>query len=110
MTIRTFLVGAALASAFAVAPAYADDLVFQLDNKSSSDITEFHVSVLSSDSWEENILTEPIKAGETATVTLSNADGRCKFDLRTVYDDGSTTDERAIDLCSLDDNTYTVTD
>ena len=45
MTIRTFLVGAALASAFAVAPAYADDLVFQLDNKSSSDITEFHVSV-----------------------------------------------------------------
>ena len=110
MTIRTFLVGAALASAFAVAPAYADDLVFQLDNKSSSDITEFHVSVLSSDSWEENILTAPIKAGETATVTLSNADGRCKFDLRTVYDDGSTTDERAIDLCNLDNDTYTVTD
>jgi hypothetical protein len=110
MTIRTFLVGAALASAFAVAPAYADDLVFQLDNKSSSDLTEFHVSVLSSDSWEENILTEPIKSGETATVTLSNADGRCKFDLRTVYDDGSATDERAIDLCSLDNNTYTVTD
>jgi hypothetical protein len=110
MTIRTFLVGAAVASAFAVAPSYADDLVFQLDNKSSSDITEFHVSVLSSDSWEENILTEPIKAGETATVTLSNADGRCKFDLRTVYDDGSTTDERAIDLCNLDDDTYTITD
>jgi hypothetical protein len=110
MTIRTLLVGAALASAFAIAPAYADDLVFKLDNKSSSDITEFHVSVLSSDSWEENILTEPIKAGETATVTLSNADGRCKFDLRTVYDDGSTTDERAIDLCNLDDGTYTITD
>jgi len=104
------LVGAAFASAFAVAPAYADDLVFTLDNTSSSDITEFHVSTLDSNSWEENILSEPIKAGETATVTLSNADGRCKFDLRTVYDDGSTTDERAIDLCSLDDDTYTITD
>jgi len=110
MTIRTFLVGASFAAAFAAAPAYADDLVFQLANTSSSDITAFHVSVLSSDSWEENILSEPINAGETATVTLSNADGRCKFDLRTVYDDGSTTDERAIDLCALDNNTYTISD
>ena len=34
----------------------------------------------------------------------------CEFDVRIVYDDGSVTDERNIDLCNLENGTYDVTD
>ena len=49
-------------------------------------------------------------AGEQAEITITNTDGRCEFDVRLVYDDGSVTDERKINLCDLDNGTYTVTD
>jgi hypothetical protein len=107
---KTFL-AAAVAVAFAAAPAYAEDLMFKLDNQSSGPVTQFFVSTLDSNSWEEDILGQDVLAsGAQADITIHNANGMCEFDLRLVYDDGSVTDERKIDLCDLDDDTYTVTD
>src|SRR4051812_9663209 len=40
------VLAAALAFAFATAPAYAEDLVFKLDNQSSGPVTQFFVSTL----------------------------------------------------------------
>jgi hypothetical protein len=103
--------GAVLALASAVPPAQAEDLVFTLDNQSSGAVYELYVSTLNSDTWEEDILGQDVlDSGQQATVTLQNADGRCKFDVRLVYDDGSVTDERNIDLCNLENGTYEVTD
>jgi hypothetical protein len=92
------------------APAFAEDLHFTLDNQSSSTIKELHISTLNSDSWEENILDGPIDAGGQAAVTLTNTNGICQVDMRIVYDDDSTTDERKINLCDIDGGTYTVSD
>jgi len=111
MTPRIVWVAAALAAGFAIAPAYAQELAFTLDNESSGDITELYISTLNSNSWEEDVLGQDVlSAGQQATVTLTNTDGRCEFDMRLVYDDGSVTDERQINLCNLEDETYTVTD
>jgi hypothetical protein len=111
MRIKSMFTGVALASALGVVPASADDLVFTLDNQSSESVSEFYVSTLQSESWEEDILGENvIPAGQSAEITISNADGRCMFDIRIVYEGGSVIEEREIDLCNLDDETYTVTD
>jgi len=111
MTIRTVLVAAAVAAAFAVTPAFAEDVVFTLDNQSSGAVNELYVSALDSNSWEEDILGQDVlESGQQATITISNADDTCEWDVRLVYDDGSVTDERGIDLCNLENGTYEVTD
>jgi hypothetical protein len=98
-------------AAFAVAPAFAQELVFTVENKSSGEIKALHISTLDSNSWEENLLDHgALPSGETATVTLTNTNGICEFDMRLVYDDDSVTDERRINLCDLDNATYIVQD
>jgi hypothetical protein len=111
MYLRFMLAGAAIAAAFSVAPALAEDLVFTVQNQSAGEIKELHVSTLDSNSWEENLLDHgPLPSGQTATVTLTNTNGICEFDMRLVYDDDSITDERKMNLCDLDNDTYIVKD
>ncbi len=111
MKLSAVLAGALVASAFWVVPALAEDLVFMIDNQSSDAIKELHISTLDSNSWEENLLDEgSLESGQKATVTLTDTNGICEFDMRLVYDDNSVTDERKINLCDLDNDTYTVTD
>jgi hypothetical protein len=109
--MKASVVAGALALAFVAAPALAEDLVFTLNNESSGAVNELYVSALESNSWEEDILGQDIlESGQTATITLRGADGQCNWDVRLVYDDGSVTDERNIDLCNLENGTYDVTD
>lgn len=111
MTIKTLFAATVLTLAFAVAPAHAEDLVFTLNNQSSGAVNELYVSPLDSNSWEEDILGKDVlDSGQTATITIRNADGQCAWDVRIVYDDASVTDERNIDLCTLENGTYDVTD
>ena len=111
MKIRTVLAGFSLVSAFAIAPAYAEDLVFTLNNVSSGAVNELYVSPLESNSWEEDILGQDVlESGQAATITIRGTDGQCEWDVPLVYDDGSVTDERNIDLCTLENGTYDVTD
>ncbi len=49
----TAVLAGAVASAFTFAPAYAEDLVIMLDNQSSEAVSEFYVSSVDSESWEE---------------------------------------------------------
>lgn len=108
MTIRTVLAGALLATAFAVAPAYAEDLVFMLDNKASLSIREFYASAVNVDDWEEDILGQDIlEPSNFARITISNSQ-TCDYDLKIVFDDDREMEERGINLC--DTGSYTVTD
>ena len=107
MTIRTVLAGAVLATAFAVVPAYADDLVFMLDNKASISIREFYASAVNVDNWEEDILGQDIlEPNNFARITISNSQ-TCDYDLKIVFDDDQESEERGINLC--DTGSYTVT-
>jgi hypothetical protein len=107
--IRSLLAGAALASAFAIAPAYADDLVFMLDNKSSTPVNEFYASAVDVNNWEEDILGQDIlESGNFARITIKDGRGVCNYDLKIVFSDGEELEERAINLCET--GSYTVTD
>ncbi len=111
MYLRSMLVAVATVAVLWAAPAFAEDLVFTVDNQTSGAIKELYVSTLNSDSWEEDILGQDVlDSGKQATITISNTNGICEFDMRLVYDDDSVTDERKINLCNLDDATYTVKD
>jgi len=109
MAIKWLLAGAALASVFAVAPAYAEDLIFMLDNQSSGPIVEFYASTTDTNDWEDNILTgDPIAAGGFARVTIADGKSICTYDLKIIWEGGEETEERNIDLCAT--GSYTVTD
>ena len=111
MKLSAILACATVVSALSAAPAFAEDIVFTLDNQSSGAVNEIYISTLDSNSWEEDILGQDVlPSGEQATITLQNANGVCEFDVRLVYDDGSVTDERKINLCDLENATYEVTD
>lgn len=109
MKILPSLVGAAVASAFFVVPAFAQDLVFMLDNQSSYDIVEFYASPSNVRSWEEDILgRDVLPSGEALRITIADGRSVCEYDLLVVFDDGDRMEDAAIDLCET--GSYTVED
>ena len=106
---RTLLVVAAVASACAIAPAHADDLVFMLDNKSTTAIQEFYASAINVDNWEQDILGQDIlEAGNFARITIKDGGGNCEYDLKIVFADKEEMEERGINLCET--GSYAVSD
>ena len=109
MGLKTLLAGAAIAAAISVAPAYAEDLAFMLDNQSSGAIQEFYASPVGVDDWEEDILgTDILGAGDASRITIADGRDVCEYDLKIVFDDASEMEERSINLC--DTGSYTVAD
>lgn len=80
----------------------AEDLQFLLVNETSSDLVEFNVSSASSDEWEENLLSGGYLAPDYEIDVLI-ADGlvTCVYDIRGVFDDGSSVEDYDLDLCEL---------
>jgi hypothetical protein len=106
MTTRAVLAGALLASALSAVPAYAEDLVFMLDNKASISVREFYASSVNTNDWEEDILGQDIlEPNNFARITISNST-TCDYDLKIVFEDDRETEERGINLC--DTGSYTV--
>jgi len=109
MVRRSLLPGAAMAAAFAIAPAHAEDLVFMLDNQSSTAIQEFYASPVSVDNWEEDILGQDVlDAGNFARITIRDGRNTCSYDLKIVFSDGEEMEEPNINLCET--GSYTVSD
>ena len=100
---------AAIALTLAIAaPAFAEDLVFDLTNNSSADLQELYVSASDKDAWGEDILGRDVLAvDEAANVTIPGGTDICAFDLRFVMDNGNTI-EGSADLCTT--NSFTITD
>lgn len=98
----------AAAAAIISAPALAQDLKFDLINKSSYVVTELYASPDNVKEWEEDILgTDVLGSGETVEVTIADGRRACSYDLRIVFDDGDVVEDTT-DLCET--GTYTVTD
>ena len=91
----------ALPLVLAALPSIAEDLAFDLINKTSSAVTEFYTSPVEADDWEENMVSDPIGAGEQATATIADGRSVCEYDVRAVFADGDTVEEKNINLCEL---------
>ena len=64
------------------------NLDFTLVNKTGYTIKEIYVAPTSSDNWEEDILNEPLKNGESLDVSFVPTEKSKKWDLRIVWADG----------------------
>jgi hypothetical protein len=96
------LTALALSLAFVATAASAKDVAFTLENATSSAVTEFYLSAPSADNWEENLVASPIPAGGKAPAKVTGADS-CVFDVHTVFEDGTSTEDREYDLCENPD-------
>lgn len=90
------------------APAFAEDLVFDLINSSSASLQELYVSSANSDDWGDDILgMDVLAAGEKGAVTIADGESVCAYDLQFVMDSGVTLEGTA-DLCET--KQFTITD
>lgn len=64
------------------------NLDFELINKTGYDIKEVYVAPSASDNWEENIIKEPLKDGESLAVSFAPGEASKKWDLKIVWVDG----------------------
>ena len=108
VSTRVALIGSLLAASFA-APAFAEDLVFDLHNKSSYNVIEFYASPSDVGDWEEDILGLDILAsGDSTEETIADGRTQCEYDLRFVFDDESETVVQAEDICET--GSFTITE
>ena len=100
---------AALALISLPSAALAQDLVFQLTNESSFNITEFYTSPTTTENWEEDLFGGSVfPPGNTVPVTIADGSDQCVYDMKFIAEDGSELVESGIDLCELGE--YTLTD
>ncbi len=106
--MRAFGLVAVLSLAALAAPAFAQDLEFELINSSSYNLNELYVSPASADTWGDDILgMDVMPAGTTGTVTITDGLETCAYDLRFVTDTGAEVTSTQ-DLCEL--GTFTLHD
>jgi len=92
---------------FATPATAADELEFTLTNATSVSATEFYVSPVNVDDWEDNLLEgKYLPAGNEVTVTIGDGRRTCTYDLKTVFEDGRTAENNGVDLCQT--GKYTV--
>ena len=108
--MKVALFGLATATVLFAASALAgDDLEFKLTNASHANMKAFYVSHVGANSWENNLIAGAVvRSGDTAQVVVADGRTTCSYDIRAVFDDGSETDDRNIDLCET--RGYTVRD
>lgn len=100
---RTLCAALTLACA---APAFAEDLQFELVNNSGYTIVQFFTSPSNMDDWREDILgAEVVAPGESGTVSVTDGSDQCAYDIRVVLDDGSEISD-AVNMCDM--GSYTI--
>jgi D-alanyl-D-alanine dipeptidase len=113
--MKRLLIGAAAvvaAMAFAIGAnaGTTEPVHFTVENTTSSTMTSLHLSTPSSNSWEENILSEEVGGGESVDVTIDDDLEDCNYDMRADFDDGTNIDVRNVNFCELDGQTITISE
>ncbi|MEX0286011.1 MAG: hypothetical protein AB3N23_15500 [Paracoccaceae bacterium] len=87
--------------------AIAQDLSFTIFNASTASLVEFNVSPASSGDWEDNLLRGAYLAPDyEIDVVIADGLSTCVYDIRGIFDDGSTVEDYALDLCGLGEYTF----
>ncbi|WP_112815461.1 hypothetical protein [Ensifer sp.] len=84
--------------------ASAEDLVFQLKNKTKAVLTNFYTSPVGVDQWEDDVFgRQVLNPGESMEITIADGRDVCKYDMRFEFEEGSGLDttEDTQDLCEL---------
>lgn len=86
------------------------NLTFTLINATSYTLREFYASPSSSGNWEEDILgREVLPPGYSGNITIGDGRSTCVYDLLSVFSDGTMVTRWNVNLCALNNGTYTIT-
>ena len=82
-------------------PASALDRWVEVTNNTRMTIIEMYISHVGTELWNIDLLSDDILA--PATSVLVNIDDRagCRFDVKTVFDDGTTQIRRDVNVCEM---------
>jgi hypothetical protein len=75
---------------------------FTVVNNTGHTVMTLNVSPSNADSWGPDILGSQVLAnGQSAQVSFPRGESQCQWDVKATYDDGDTTDMRAVNLCEV---------
>ena len=101
MNFNFRLIGATFVASALAAPAFAQDLQFDLNNNSPYTVIEFYTSPANMDDWREDILgAEVVAPGESGTVTVTDGSNQCIYDIRVVMDAAEDLYD-TVDMCEM---------
>ncbi len=84
-------------------PALAFDHQIELTNTTRLAIVEVYASPVGTGRWEQDILGDNFLAPATSMpVNIDGATGNCRFDFKTVFDDGTSLVRRDINVCEVE--------
>ena len=97
-------VGLFLGSAMA---ASAYDRRVLIVNKTSTTINEFYASSVGVNSWQEDIFGNGVlEPGNSVRVNVDDGTGYCKYDFRAVFEDGTESVRRRVNVCEVGTFTF----
>jgi hypothetical protein len=91
-----------LVGVFCAAPSFADDRDFELTNATGYSIREIYIDEASSKNWSENELDSVLKDGESMQFKFGKSDRGCKWDMKVVWTDDTSSVWSNLDLCTIE--------
>ena len=84
-------------------PALAFDRRIELTNNTRMAIVEIQIAQVGTGRWERDLLGDDILLpAQSVLVNINDAKGNCRFDIKTVFDDGTSSTRRDIDVCAVE--------
>jgi hypothetical protein len=83
-------------------PASALDRQFELTNNTRLAIVEVYAAPVGTSRWQQDLLGDDVlPPGDSVLLEMAGRTGACRFDLKTVFDDGSSLIRRDINVCEV---------
>jgi hypothetical protein len=83
-------------------PAFALDRYVELTNNTRMNIVEIYISRVGAGRWDIDLLGPDILApASSVSVSIDDAAG-CRFDVKTVFDDGAIQIRRDVNICAVE--------
>jgi len=96
-----------VAAALFASPALAAQQDFTVHNSTGKVMTSLFVSPTGDDQWGPDILGRgTLDSGEDASIEFDRAEDKCEWDVKADFEDGSSGEDRDINLCSVTDVTF----
>jgi hypothetical protein len=84
-------------------PASALDRPIELANNTRMAIVEIYAAPVGTGRWRRDLLGDEIlPPANSILVNMENTTGNCRFDVKVIFDDGTSLLRRDVNLCELD--------
>jgi hypothetical protein len=83
-------------------PASAMDRWIELTNNTRMAVVEIYIAHVRTERWNVDLLGADLLAPASSVWVSIDDGGGCRFDLKTVFDDGTTVIRRNVDICAAE--------